>query len=162
MPIYAKLDALEAAGDLIKHKPTVKAPEPISRQLYLVPATHRWCFPSGKHPDKRVTEEAMAYAHHQLNSFILGRYLDDEDFWRLKPEEEEVWEIKTHMNPRIRLFGWFPLPKNFIVAHHKLRQDLELVNGPKWRAAMRRTGEIRDELIPEFHYFFAPNLKYYL
>lgn len=162
MSIDAKLRALEAAGELIKHVPTVETAEPISRQLYLAPATHRWCFPEGKHPDRRVTEEAMAYAHQQLNSFVLGRYLDDRDFWRLGPEEEEVWEIKTHMDPRIRLFGWFPAINKFIAVHHKLRQDLERVNGPKWRAAMRRTGEIRDELMPEFIPFIAPDLKYYV
>jgi hypothetical protein len=150
------LGQLVATGELIPYAPTVAAaPGRIVRCLWLTADAHRWCFPSGHHPDTRVSAKALASATHQLNSFVFGRWLESRvDLTQLCPQDKEAWEIRSCLAmPQLRLFGWFVLPRQFIVAHCKVRNDLEAETGPKWDAAIARVCDIRNELFPDFSPF---------
>jgi hypothetical protein len=120
---------LEAVGKLFRHTPTVRAAVAIGgpRYLWLTPDTRDWCFPPDGHPDSRVTAKALAHLGDQINAFVLGQFMEDGvDMKRLEPTENGVWEIRSYFNkPFLRVFGWFVLPKLFVAAQCKVRDDLE-------------------------------------
>jgi hypothetical protein len=56
----------------------------------------------------------LAQTKFLFERFIQGQplYVED-DFWLMRPEEEDVFELKTL---DVRFFGWFPEPKKFLIA----------------------------------------------
>jgi hypothetical protein len=83
-----------------------------------------------------------------MNAFVLGQFMEDGvDMRRLAPIENGVWEFRSYFNkPFLRVFGWFVLPKLFVAAHYKVRDDLEKTRGPKWESAIAATTALRDEM----------------
>ena len=86
-----------------------------------------------------------------MNAFVLGQFMEDGvDMKRLEPTENGVWESNRIFTSRLlRVFGWFVLPKVFVAAHCKVRDDLEKTRGPKWERAIAATVALRDELFAD-------------
>ena len=163
MSIDHKLAALEDVGRLVRYVPSVETDERRNRRIFMVPVAHEWCCPEGRHPDRRVSDLALAYAHQQLNAFVYGRYLElDIDIKQLDPGEDEVWEIRTLLVPRIRPLGWFPLPNTFVVVAGKLRDDLGSRPDPKWRLAVDEVKSQRDALLPGIRPFRGSRFEHYV
>jgi hypothetical protein len=150
LSIIITIQILEAAGGLVRHRPTVRAADAIGgpRHLWLTPDTRDWCFPSAQHPDARVTDEALAQMGDRMNAFVFGQFMEDGiDMKRLEPVENGVWEIRSYFKkPFLRVFGWFVLPKLFVAAHCKVRHDLEETRGPKWDRVIAETMALRDQM----------------
>lgn len=134
----------------MRYECTVRAHEQLRRSLWLTPEAYQWCFPApgGRHPEG-IKEDALAQARYKLNSFVLGRELEQKiDLWELRTDYKQVWEIRTTLsNPQLRLFGWFPQPNHFVVVHGKNRNDLEPKDGPKWEKAIQKVVSVRRDLM---------------
>ncbi len=70
---------------------------------------------------------------------------DDEQLWLLGSPREIVWEIRITFNPHWRIFGCFTRPGEFILAHHKSRELLEIEGFPKH---IKRCETLIDALFP--------------
>lgn len=101
-----------------------------------------------KHPGKEFKQAAFAMALQQLDSFVNGDELEENiDLKQLHPKTKHVWAIRTVLEePRIRLFGWFPWPKHFVVVHAKTRPGLD--RGNAWDRAIDKVVEARQTLLP--------------
>jgi hypothetical protein len=95
-----------------------------------------------------MTEKALAQIGNQFNAFVLGQFMQEgTDMTWLCPHDQYIWEIRSFLNrPFLRIFGFFVLPKQFVAAHYKFRNELERKRGPKWDAAIAKTALIRDQL----------------
>lgn len=150
LSILSRINALDSEGRLIGYVPSVIGfQEGPSRQLWLTRAAHEWCFPMGRHPDG-VKESSLAAARAQLDHFVRGStLLPGQDMKHLDPYHLEVWTIRTFLDPKVRLFGWFVQPRTFIVVHGKRRDQLERSSvGPKWNRSVQKVVEARLELFP--------------
>ena len=76
--------------------------------------------------------------------------IENEDMKHLDPYDKEVWTIRSlQVQPKVRLFGWFIRPRQFVVIHGKRRDDLERgPRGPKWDRAMQKVVTARSQLFP--------------
>ena len=166
LSIISKLEACEAVeGVLVEYHPTIPAAwGHTPRRLWLLKAWYSWCFPDGDHPDSRILLTALAQVENQLNAFVRGRWMESQvDLTQLCPRSVEAWEIRTYIDqPYVRLFGWFPAPLVYVVAHCKLRDDLERTKGPNWDAAIRLVGILRDQLLPGLAPFRGNSFTDYL
>jgi hypothetical protein len=160
------IQALVYAGKLVPYKPVVvRTPNPQGgRFLWLTSETCQWCQPSGDHPDPRVTDASLAHLGDQLNAFLWGEFMDYKDgidMRRLRPDERDIWEIKSHLKkPQLRVLGWFALPKWFVGVHCVLRDDLEETCGPKWDAAIAKAEHIRADLVGPVDFFHVDPGEY--
>jgi len=116
------------------------------RKLWITQGVKDWLMPSGRHPDRQVTLDSIAYARQQCNSFVLGRAMfENEDLKHLHPYRDEVWEIRSLLQPQIRIFGWFPAPNRFIATRCRLRKDL---NGQSFGEVIAKVKVDRGMLLP--------------
>jgi hypothetical protein len=66
------------------------------------------------------------------------------DMRRLCPQALDVWEIRSHVvKPQLRLFGWFVLPKLFVVVHGAVRDDLDEGGRITWERAIETADDAR-------------------
>lgn len=111
----ATLDELEAAGTIMRL--TMRKIAPQHRQIWLFADVKRWFENElsalvSFYRDEQSTPIQQAYT--LLGSFVRGEHLyETEDFWRMRPIEADVFELKS---PDIRFFGWFVKPKIFLIA----------------------------------------------
>lgn len=166
MSIALTINQLTSDKVLVRYKPTIIRPDHADgpRQLWLTPETSKWCFPDDDHPDPRVSDKSLAHLGDQMNAFVRGEYMDYRDgvdIKRLKPEEKDIWELKSYLHkPQLRVFGWFPLPKWFVATNYAVRDDLEDDYGPKWDAAIALAEKHRARLIGSPTFFDQDRGKY--
>jgi hypothetical protein len=157
LSIVDTIKAVEASGALVHYEPTIVRANHSDgpRALWLTPDCKNWCFPTGPHPDIRIGQDQLAPLRVQLNLFVWGEFMEyDFDVKRLLPDEQDIWTIRSYgSTPQLRLFGWFALPKLFVGSHIVVRDDLEDVDGPKWRAAIAIAAGLRKELVGRVEWY---------
>ena len=147
MSISAKIVALVNDSRLIRYQAALKPHETAARGLFMTPGAHQLCPSSGSSADRRVTADALAAARSQMTDFVAGRDVEcQHDFKRLNPPPNEIWELRTHWHPQMRLFGWFACPNVFVVTNGRLRNELRTQQ--EWNEAIKRATQRRDELFP--------------
>jgi hypothetical protein len=111
----ATLDELQKRR--IVERLTMSRVAPQVRQLWAFAEVKDWLhnvLPTLKsfYADEQSTPIQQAYA--LFSAFIRGQELfEEEDFWRMRPIERDVYELKS---PDLRFFGWFVEPKLFLIA----------------------------------------------
>ena len=149
MSIFLIIDNLEKIGKkLIPYPPTVPV-KTRSRHISMTPNTHKWCLPSGAHPDSRISDHCLSQLHEVLNAFVRGDEMENRiDIKRLHPSGSEVWEFRSYVHkPYLRVFGCFYLPNHFLAVHQANRDDLEKKSGPKWDRAIAKAISERDKFL---------------
>ncbi len=111
----ATLYELETQGQVFRL--TMRKIAPQKREVWLFADVREWfgsVLPSltSFYNDEQSTPIQQAYT--LLGSFLRGEELyESEDFWRMRPIEADVFELKS---PDLRFFGWFAKPKVFLIA----------------------------------------------
>jgi hypothetical protein len=120
----ATLEHLADTNKLIRHDPDLDDDEFPERCVYFA-------------PDFDARLEALAevgFRHHRnrtpyeqaeqiLYDFVIGRPLAyGSEYHPLDPHASHTWELKT---PDIRLFGWFPKRRHFVVVCRAFKDDLK-------------------------------------
>lgn len=111
----ATLCELEQSGTISRL--TMRKVSPQRREIWLFAEVRDWIgneLPSlvSFYNDEQSTPIQQAYT--LLSSFLRGEELHEtEDFWRMRPIEADVFELKS---PDVRFFGWFVKPKIFLIA----------------------------------------------
>jgi hypothetical protein len=108
---------------------------PKERRMWLTPDVNVFVF--GPHADPKVSRRRLRLEL-ELTWFVDGGqvnvavpdaadpYADrpDADFRLLYPWEDEIWEIRSKLQPQIRIFGRFAGPDDFIGILRAFRKDL--------------------------------------
>ncbi len=148
MSITEQISDLVREGALIQYEAALKRNERPERILLLTPNAHSVCPAKGQSSYSRLRKETLAAARAQMTDFVAGKPVEyDHDFKWLKPRSDDVWELRTHQHPKLRLFGWFVCPNSFVVANCKLRSDLGS-DQKKWSRAIGDVVSSRDRMFP--------------
>jgi len=111
---------------------------PKEREIVLVPEVNKFVF--GLHTDSKVRTRRLKLEI-ELSWFVEGGevavalphdpYVDQPDAYLrlLHPWADEVWEIRSKMQPQIRVFGRFAGPNFFVALLWAYRNDL---GHPPW------------------------------
>jgi hypothetical protein len=121
----ATLEHLAATDKLISHDPDLENDEFPERFAYFAPDFDDWLAQTlaglgRRHGRNRTPHEQ---AEQILYDFIIGRRLAyGSSYHPLDPLASHVWEFKT---PDIRLFGWFPRRRHFVIVCGELKDNLK-------------------------------------
>jgi hypothetical protein len=120
----ATLDHLVADGKLKKFDPDLEHDEFPERHVYMAPEADTWVdgtlrlAPHGR----SLRLSPYGQVEQLLFDFVIGRPLVyDAQRKKLNPVGLHVWELKTL---DVRLIGWFPRKRHFIVVCGRLKTEL--------------------------------------
>ena len=152
MSIRAKILELERSGKIVRYRASLKRNEQTKRDLFMEPDAHEICPAKGPSRVSRVNGKSLAAARAQVTDFVAGKPVEyDHDFKWLDDQDDDVWELRTHQNPQLRLFGWFPCPDWFVVTNCELREELR--SEKKWNQAISKAIKVREALVPGYEPF---------
>jgi hypothetical protein len=119
----ATIDDLRQSGKLIPYETELDTGEFVERQISFAP--------SGQHWFEQVLPGEVAYGtpispweqvEQILHEYVTGRVMIYEtDRKRLEPDVKFVWEFIT---PHVRVFGWLPQKRHFIVVNGEMKRRL--------------------------------------
>jgi hypothetical protein len=115
-------------GKLKKHDPELERDEFPDRHAYLSPEAHAWIEETLVHAARDRGHDLRPYeqVHLLLYEFVIGRPLVyDQQRKKLDPLTQHIWELKTE---DVRLIGWFPRKKNFVVVCGRMKKELPKAN----------------------------------
>lgn len=149
MSIDEILSGLEAEGKLVKFCPPRDPDEPELRQVWMMPALHRWFHEEGlmaRERDRRADMRAF------LSEFITGETMrEKEDLKQVKPHNLDVWDFRFRFRPQSRLFGSFYAPDRFVCTNWALRGDLDKLGregSSGWNSAIDKAVRKWNEIFP--------------
>jgi hypothetical protein len=120
----ATLEHLAAIEELIRHEPDLESDEFPERFVYFAPEFARWVADtlSGEACRQGRNRTPHEQTEQILYDFIIGRRLAyGSAYHPLDPLPAYLWELKT---PDMRLFGWFPRRRHFIIVCGELKDNL--------------------------------------
>lgn len=109
---------------LKKHEPDMERDEFPDRHAYLSLEASAWMEATlvSERRDRGRDLTPYEQVDQMLYDFIIGRPLAyDQQRKKLDPLTQHVWELKTE---DVRLIGWFPKRKNFVVVCGQMKRDL--------------------------------------
>lgn len=120
----ATLEGLAGKGELIEYDADMEPGEFPMRRVYVTTSFCHWM--EKVLPSETVSSQSPLSPFEQIEQrlydFCLGRPLFyDRDRKVLTPSGHHVWEIKT---PDVRLFGWVPARRRFVVVAGAMKRDL--------------------------------------
>lgn len=118
------LDQLVQLGKLLKLEPEMERNEFPERHVYTSPEANAWMETTlaAARRDRGRDLWPLEQVEQLFYDFVIGRPLVyDQQRKKLDPIGQHVWELKTE---DVRLIGWFPKKKNFVVVCGQMKRDL--------------------------------------
>lgn len=120
----ATLEELVAAGNLLEYEADLEDAEFPERAVYFTPDFDAWVAGTLAGLVRRKGRNMSPYeqAEQRLYEFVIGKRLAyGSEFHPLDPLTASVWELKV---ADVRLFGWFPKRRHFIIVRAELKEKL--------------------------------------
>ncbi|HJU19996.1 MAG TPA: hypothetical protein VJ770_26385 [Stellaceae bacterium] len=121
----ATLEHLADRDELIRYEPDLESDEFPERYAYFTPDFDTWLAATLAEMGCRHGRNRTPYeqAEQILYDFVIGRRLAyGSAYHPLDPLAYHVWELKT---PDLRLFGWFPKRRHFVIVCGELKDNLK-------------------------------------
>lgn len=122
----ATLHDLYHDGTLERFEPNLDPNQQSLRVAYMDPAANNWCFNSTELGEPTPNPHSYARVRAILDEFCAGALiLEGLHIRQIGGKKRNFWEIKTVPERySVRIFGWFHIPRFFIVACCKYKNDV--------------------------------------
>ena len=138
------LTQLADRGKLKKYEPEMERDEFPDRHVYFSLEAHAWMEATLVSAPRDRRRDLLPYEQVDLllYDFVIGRPLAyDQQRKKLDPLGQHVWELKTE---DVRLIGWFPRRKSFVVVCGQMKRDL--LKAKLYAPCIRHTVWFRENL----------------
>jgi hypothetical protein len=105
------------------------------RDLWMVPALHKWCYEKDRSKSADYKRNLRAF----LGRFVKGLEVDNQDY--MKNWKKEIFELRVQLEPKgdnTRIFGGFVRPDVFVAVNWKSRSHFGDKTDPRWDRAINR------------------------
>jgi hypothetical protein len=140
----ATIHELRTAGKLFPYETELDVREFRERWIDFTPSGVSWLenVLPGEVSDAGRKLSPLEQVEQIFHDYIIGRVMQYEvDRKRLVPDRDFVWEFKT---PDVRVFGWLPRKRHFIVVDGGMRRDLKPY--AKYAPYIQKVVSVRDGL----------------
>lgn len=118
------LAQLADLGTLKRYEPMMERGEFPDRNVFFAREAHNWSERTliSAPRDRSRNLSPFEQVDQLLHDFVIGRpMIYDQHRKMLDPFRLSVWELKTE---DVRLIGWFPQKKNFVIVCGQMKKDL--------------------------------------
>lgn len=119
----ATLEHLATIGKLKKHEPELEQNEFPDRHFYMAPGVDAWAssiLANAAHVRGRDLSP-LEQVEQLVHDFVVGRPINYFQRRKFDLPILHVWELKT---PDVRLLGWFPRKKHFVMVCGEMKANL--------------------------------------